>query len=446
MFNRRFTILASFAIALAIPLALTITASGAPRDPSQARSVPVAPLPPIPSPPRLKQPPVSVTGRIDLPYDFERGVIRVRLQPGVSIDGVMAKHGLKGPATYWNTPPFDAADHRSGIDRSYRVGVEPGTEKTTVVRLAPHIEDFEYVAPAWKIPAQLAFAPNDSLYAGGSQGNLNAINMPRAWDRTVSFSAVTVAVIDSGLRGSHQDAGAWKQHTGWDYISGTAIAPGTGTDTGCYGGHGTDTSSIAAGDTNNGVGVAGTGFNSGIMPIKYIGSDCFTVAVSRADPIRFARSNGAHVINMSYSMGTVYDPDEAAALQEAFAAGVLPVAAAGNNADSAPHYPCANLYTVCVGGSDNSGTQWSQSNFGSSWVDLAAPAINIWGAGSASDSSYIYGSGTSYSAPQVAGIAALMRSLGWDPNAQWNALCSTAHPNGWTLCGFVDAGAALWFQ
>jgi len=65
--------------------------------------------------------------------------------------------------------------------------------------------------------------------------------------------------------------------------------------------------------------------------------------------------------------------------------------------------------------------------------------------GSASDTKYILGSGTSYSSPMIAGIAGLLLSIGKNNNAQWTALCSTARPNSWTACGWVDAGAALYY-
>jgi hypothetical protein len=395
----------------------------------------------------VKPTPPSISGRIDLPFPIASAAIRVRITLGRTIDQVMAKYKIPGPATHWNAPPFDAYDVRSGIDRSFKLGVEAGKERDWTTKLATaktFAIDFEYVAPVWLEPVNAAYAPNDSMYVAGYQGNLGAINMPRAWDRTVSYTGVVIAIIDSGLRSTHEDAGCWKQLTGYDAFTKTAVAPCQMTDTGAYGGHGSQVTSIAAGDTNNGKGIAGTGFNSAIKPIKFIASDGHATAPSRADPIRWARNNGASIINMSYEF-TIYDGDEQAAITDAWTAGLTPVSAAGNDGVTPPGYPCALSYMVCVGGSDNAGNRWSGSNYGASWVDVAAPAINVWGMGSASNTSYIYGSGTSYASPQVAGIMGLMLATGKNNNSQWTSLCNTSRPNGWTACGFVDAGAALYY-
>ncbi|HEY6203929.1 MAG TPA: S8 family serine peptidase [Candidatus Limnocylindria bacterium] len=432
-----------------ITIALLLSLVPGPRQAAALSTAggPAAPAPstllPIPPPPHQKPQRPNVSGRIDLPFPIEDGSIRVHVQPGRTIEQLIAKWGLLGPATHWNTPPFDEYDVRSGLDRSFKVRVPVGTERTWTTKLAAQPADFDYVGPLWREPVKAAFYPNDPKFCcSHQQDNLIAIGMPVAWDRTVSFSGVVVAVIDSGLRGSHEDAGCWKQTTGYDAFTQTTVAPCAMTDTGAYGGHGSQVTSIAVGDTNNGLGVAGTGFNSAIKPIKFIASDGVTTGPSRADPIRWARLNGAHVINMSYEF-SLYDNDERLAIQDAWTVGITPVTAAGNENASPPGYPCAWLYIICVGGTDNAGNKWSQSNYGSSWVDVAAPAINIYGMGSGSNSNYIFGSGTSYAAPQVAGIMALLRSIGKTNNDQWLALCNTAFANSWTLCGFVNAGAAL---
>src|SRR5438874_2504266 len=225
---------------------------------SPARSVAAADnLPPVVPPPHLKPAPTSISGRTDLPYDIEPGFIRLRVRPNIDIAGILAKYGI-GPASYWNTPPFDASDHRAGLDRSFKVAVPRGAERTWTTRLAPVTTSFEYVQPVWKEQAQLALAPNDPMFVPNQSGYLNSINMQRAWDRTVSYTGVIIAIIDSGLRATHEDAGLWKQLTGYDAFTQTVVGSGYMTDTGCFGGHGSEVTSIAAGDTNNGKGVAAT--------------------------------------------------------------------------------------------------------------------------------------------------------------------------------------------
>lgn len=245
----------------------------------------------------------------------------------------------------------------------------------------------------------------------------------------------------------------WKQKNGYDYVRGIETPPGTAIDTGCFGGHGTQVGTIAAGDTNNGFGVAGAGFNSGILPMRVlytvdVNRPCEAWAASTYDwPIRWARLNGALIINMSYyRLGP--DPDEEAVMAETWAAGATPVASAANferNIDALPLYPCAYLYVVCVGANQDNGVRCPSTGYGTNWVDFSAPSQNAYGAGSSSDTAIIYDScHTSYAVPLVSGVAALLRSIGKGPQAQYDALTTTARVNSFTRWGEIDAGAALW--
>lgn len=414
----------------------------------------IAPAAPPPNPSKHAAP--SLSGRTDLSVGFTPGVIRVRVSCGHTITEVMQKHQLSGIASNWSPPPFDIYDVRAGIDRSFRITVARGLEKQLVLRLAT-TGDFDWVQLDWQFPVSIAgpsspqrFALSTSDPKLASQSNLTRANFQHAWDRTVSFSAVIVAILDSGLRATHEDAGQWKQYKGYDYVRNIETPAGTAIDTGCYSGHGTQVGTIAVGDTNNGKGVAGAGFNSGILPMRVLnGGVCNIWAPSSRDwPIRWARLNGALIVNMSYYQSGP-DPDEEAVMQESWYAGTTPVAAASNQGvplDSThAAYPCMYAYVVCVGANDDSGTRCSVSSYSQSYVDFSAPAGTAWGAGSASNTSYIFDNcHTSYAAPLVSGAMALLRSLGYTPQQQYNALSATATLNNWTIFGEINAGAALW--
>lgn len=157
--------------------------------------------------------------------------------------------------------------------------------------------------------------------------------------------------------------------------------------------------------------------------------------------IVWATDHGARVVNISIigSSGgtTLYE-----AVRHAHARGVVVVASAGNNGDTALGYPAAYDEVVSVAGSDSADRRATWSTYGS-WVDVAAPGCN-----QATTRSGGYGSfcGTSSAAPVVAGVAALLASHRPDASnaAIASALASTAVPVGaWVRWGRIDAAAAL---
>lgn len=415
-----------------------------------------------------KHPPRS--GDTDLPLQFVAGSIRARISPEMDIGRLMSKYGLNGTAVRINHPPFGRAALRAGLDREYRIPVPSGSEKDTVRLFAQHPDEWEFVQMDWVQQDLLTLSPNDSLYQAGYQGNLAALGMPSAWDITVASSSIVIAFIGTGIRATNQDL-AGKQVLGRDFSVYPAvnIEPGTAHDP-CD--HETLVAGAGAAVTNNGTGIAGTGFNSAIMPVKAWTDTCQRSAnYTRADAISWAFDNGAAVINLSYEH---YDPDggEANIINSIYSYGGHVVASAGNdNRDTAtyPTYPCSGPGVFCIGASDNSGNRWKTgdtsqcyfptpdpgtttpsycgSNFGTD-VDYAAPGIGIWSTSNVSDATYEAGTGTSMAAPQAAGILALLKSTGCTPPRSHEALYNTASRamSPWTTFGFINAGSALhWF-
>lgn|GEM_PF-2447481 len=232
---------------------------------------------------------------------------------------------------------------------------------------------------------------------------------------------VSIAIIDTGVRTTHQDLAA-------------NIYPGSYHDTtpekatdGDAQGHGTHVAGIAAAVTNNGVGASGVSYNAYIVPIKVFyrndqGSWISSTSqlISAYQHLFTVRSNGKtlaqtynlKVINMSIG-GTSDDSAVSAWVTAAYNAGVLSVAAAGNSSTSIPTYPAA--YGNCISvtalkqgtGTLNDVFDSSYSNFGKT-VTLSAPGTNIYSTTRASDTSYGYMQGTSMASPFVAGAAALV--------------------------------------
>jgi subtilisin family serine protease len=275
-----------------------------------------------------------------------------------------------------------------------------------------------------------AAAPNDPKYLDGTEWWLNNygqssgtthadISATNAWDVLNSASNIVVAVVDSGIRGTHEDLAAnmWVNPNdggyGYDAFTGTN-RPTDGT------GHGTMVAGILGGVGNNGKGVTGVAWRLQIMACKCLdnsgtGSDSTLIAC-----IDYARTNGARIINASLDSSS-YSSALSNAIAATRDAGIVFVASAGNgnpgrNIDTSPSYPsCYKIDNiVSVAYTTRNDTLGSLSNYGSSNVLLAAPGDQMYTTYNSSDSSYyppfaFYNiAGTSFSAPCVAGACALL--------------------------------------
>jgi subtilisin family serine protease len=179
-------------------------------------------------------------------------------------------------------------------------------------------------------------------------------------------------------------------------------------DTGDF--HGTAVAGVIAAAANGAEGV-GIAPDAKIMAVRWLESgpwedECAQTSLA-IEAIHYAVDNGADIINASWG-GAGDDPDLEDAIQYAADHDVLFVAAAGNEGTSTRHYPAAydqsNL--IAVGAIQPDGVLADFSNYGS-WVDLSAPGFAVQAPMADSALEYIW-HGTSFSAPYVAGVAALL--------------------------------------
>jgi len=251
--------------------------------------------------------------------------------------------------------------------------------------------------------ARLGATPNDPSFA--SQWHLARIASPAAWDVTTGSPAVTVAVIDTGVDGTHPDLKA-NVMPGWNFVAGT-------NDTKDRIGHGTAVAGTIAAAGNNGIGVAGVSWHSRILPLVVVDENDVATYSDIAEAIRYAADHGARVINIS-----VGGPAQSAALQSAvdyaWSKGSLIFAAMMNDGMATPYYPAACNHVMAVSATDAYDHLASFSNFGS-WVTIAAPGYGILT--TAAGGGYAFCYGTSFASPIAAGVAALV----WSVNAELTA-------------------------
>ena len=244
--------------------------------------------------------------------------------------------------------------------------------------------------------------PSDPLFP--RQTDLPQVHVPDAWKTTTGSPSVVIAVIDSGFDLAHPD------------LAGVpVVAPHNETwnttDVTDQYGHGTLVAGTIFARTNDATGIAGIAPGVTLMPIKVLDGDGSGFFSDVLDGVDWARTHGANIINLS--LGALLTPDQVALFQPTFtvarAAGILIVSAAGNTGIGTRSYPASLNGVVSVAAVDASDHHVDWSTFNSA-VDLSAPGVDILSTSAFDPRGYESVSGTSFSSPIVAGIAALVWS------------------------------------
>ncbi|GAX29196.1 hypothetical protein FisN_28Lh025 [Fistulifera solaris] len=245
----------------------------------------------------------------------------------------------------------------------------------------------------------------------------NSLPLNQTYIFNYNGTGVRVYIVDTGIRASHTNFEG-RVTCGFSYFGSTC---------GDTQGHGTHVAGIVGGLT---VGVAK---KVQLMDVKVFGNDRLTsFSAIRAGfdyIIAEKRANPTIPMVINLSLGTVgVKPEYEVAINEAVAANIVVVVAAGNNAsDSCQNSPSYVKNAITVGATDELDLRANFSNYGAC-VDLYAPGVSIV-------STYIYGdtsgarlSGTSMAAPHVAGVAALFleRNPTWTPAQVWTAMKADA--------------------
>jgi len=243
---------------------------------------------------------------------------------------------------------------------------------------------------------------------GSPQGRASSdIKAPAAWEETKGIETIIIAIVDTGVDLLHPDLKNKIVSGGRDFINNDFDAADDN-------GHGTGVAGIAAAETNNNEGIAGVAWNCKILPVKVAGPDGTGPADKVAEGIRWAADNGAGVINLS--MGSA-EPSLLIrdAVKYAYDKNVVVVASVGNS-NGPVNFPAAyDEYVLAVAATDFNDNRTSWSSFGPQ-VDVAAPGEKVLaplptGLTPEGFFPYLPGTGTSFSAAHVAGLAALIKGL-----------------------------------
>lgn len=242
-------------------------------------------------------------------------------------------------------------------------------------------------------PVFAAGKPNDPYL--DNQIHLTQINADKAWGAVTGNESIVIAVLDSGADYNHPDLKA-------NLVPGVnLVSPGKSAQD--DNGHGTEVIGVLGARGNNAIGVSGVLWNARILPIKVLDKRGFADIDLVAKGINTALDRGAKVILMSFSSMS-YSKALADAVNRAEKSGAILVAASGNEGNRVA-YPAAYPTVVAVGAVKSNNQPITASNSGPE-LNLMAPGFNVYT--TKLGGKYGSFSGTSASAPQVAGAAALI--------------------------------------
>lgn len=274
------------------------------------------------------------------------------------------------------------------------------------------------------------------------------INLPEAYQVLSSYQTlrpVTVAIIDTGVDISHpaladhiryneneipdngiddDNNGYIDDICGWDFYHNdntvchytTSTLGRLSADPEDNDNHGTHCAGIIA--ASEGICGVAAGIDIRILPLKIHGGEKNSGSVADAvKAIKYAENAGADICNMSWGT-TVYSEALETVMKESRMLFVVAAGNSGTNNNSSPLYPASYVLDnmISVAYVTQSGTLASDSNYGISTVDLAAPGQDIYSTVVGGD--YHYLSGTSMAAPVVSGVCALLYAYGEAPYPQ----------------------------
>ncbi|HYE78907.1 MAG TPA: S8 family serine peptidase, partial [bacterium] len=274
---------------------------------------------------------------------------------------------------------------------------------------------------------QPRYVPNDPSVP--QQYALTQIHATDAWNLQKGDSTVLIGIVDTGVDTDHPDLvgnlqrnyadpvngldddndGYVDNYLGWDFVGAFVNQPMgdnfAGGGPGTY--HGTHVAGCASATTDNGIGVAGTGFRCRLLPIKCGADDNGGYVINGYPGLVYGADHGCDIINCSWGSLGFPDLGQDAINYATFNRGALVVTAAGNNGIPDPFSPAGFENVLTVGASGPNDVKASFSNYGVN-TEVFAPGLQILS--TTYNNNYNNNSGTSMAAPVASGAAGLVKA------------------------------------
>ncbi len=273
----------------------------------------------------------------------------------------------------------------------------------------------------------LLYVPNDPLNQA-EQYYLDNIDAYSAYDVETGDTNVVIAITDTGIDLGHEDLvyniaynwddpldGIDNDNDGFvDNFRGWDVGDDNNNPQTDYNDHGIYVSGIAAADTDNGLGISGTGFNCRLLPIKVSDSD--SLIVRGYEGIVYAANQGATIINCSWGNHQFSRYEQDMINYAVNNRNALVVAACGNDNDMRNFYPASYANVLSVAATTSEDEKWTPENTGTSGgssygyhVDLSAPGTMMHTTEAGNSYRDVF-AGTSFACPVASGVAGLVKS------------------------------------
>lgn len=340
-------------------------------------------------------------------------VVKFAYEPNIEIlEQLNIKKADLEPLFFWHK--YNSKLQNSRLANIYAIQAQSISEQTQLLKKLAKVKGVLYAEV--KPEVALFETTNDPLTA--SQYYLSQIRINEAWDISQGDSSIVIGIVDTGTDFTHEDLdgkvalnrndpvngvdddldGFIDNYYGWD------LSENNNNPQADINGHGVRVAGIAAAATNNEIGIAGVGNKVRFLPVKTMDSEGHLNTAWEG--IVYAADHGANVIVCSWG-GVVPTQFGKDIIDYAtYDRNALIVAAAGNSGNMDIYYPASYPEVLSVAASNINDQKWSSSTYGHT-IDLCAPGASIYA--TVLGNGYGSGNGTSFAAPSVGAVAAIIK-------------------------------------